>query len=45
MNKKEFQKNELVIDAVLRNLELIGQASKRLPENFKKKILNFLGKR
>lgn len=35
MEKKEFQKNELVIDAVLRNLELIGEASKRLSDDFK----------
>ena len=35
MDKEEFQKNELVIDAVLRNVELIGEASKRLPEDLK----------
>ena len=39
MKKEEFQKNELVIDAVLRNLELIGEASKRLSEEFKIKNL------
>jgi len=30
MTKVDFENNELVIDAVLRNLELIGEASRRL---------------
>ncbi|MBN1216805.1 MAG: DUF86 domain-containing protein [Candidatus Lokiarchaeota archaeon] len=35
IDEESFKKNELVIDAVLRNLELIGEASSRLPEEFK----------
>jgi len=30
---EEFMKNELVVDAVVRNLEIIGEAVKRLPKN------------
>jgi len=30
---EEFVKNELVVDAVVRNLEIIGEAVKRLPKN------------
>jgi len=29
---EEFRKNELVVDAVVRNLEIIGEAVKRLPK-------------
>jgi len=32
-----FVKNELVIDAVIRNLEIIGEASRNLPEDVRKK--------
>jgi uncharacterized protein with HEPN domain len=32
---EEFRKNELVSDAVARNLEIIGEAVKRIPENEK----------
>ena len=35
LTKKLFEKKEMVIDAVLRNLELIGEASNRLTEEFK----------
>ncbi|HUD01808.1 MAG TPA: DUF86 domain-containing protein [Rhabdochlamydiaceae bacterium] len=31
MTLSKFQKNELVIDAVVRNLEIIGEASKSIP--------------
>lgn len=31
MTVVEFRKNELVIDAVIRNLEIIGEASKSIP--------------
>ncbi|MDO8580675.1 MAG: DUF86 domain-containing protein [Candidatus Omnitrophota bacterium] len=34
----KFRKNELVMDAVIRNLEIIGEASKKLPETFKKNM-------
>ena len=30
LNKETFEKREMVIDAVLRNLELVGEASNRL---------------
>jgi len=33
----EFRKNELVIDAVVRNLEIIGEAAKRIPNQVKEK--------
>jgi len=33
--KEIFEKKEMVIDAVLRNLELIGEASNRLSEEFR----------
>ena len=32
-----FQKNKLVSDAVVRNLEIIGEAVKMLPQEIKKK--------
>jgi uncharacterized protein with HEPN domain len=31
MTLSQFKKNELVIDAVIRNLEVIGEASKNIP--------------
>lgn len=40
MRKEDFEKSEIVIDAVLRNLELIGEASKKLPNDFRKKYPN-----
>lgn len=36
----EFRKNELVIDAVVRNLEIIGEATKKLPNETKNKATN-----
>lgn len=32
---KEFSRNKLIIDAVVRNLEIIGEASKNLPAYIK----------
>lgn len=32
----EFEQNDLIIDAVIRNFEIIGEAANRLPEEFKK---------
>ena len=32
---EEFEKDTMCVDAVVRNLEIIGEAVKRLPENFK----------
>jgi len=36
IDKKEFSKNELLQDAVIRNFEVIGEASKKISEDFKK---------
>lgn len=33
--RSKFQKNSLVADAVVKNLEIIGEASKRIPANIK----------
>jgi uncharacterized protein with HEPN domain len=35
MNRREFLNDDKTIDAVVRNLEIIGEASKQLPESFK----------
>jgi len=32
-----FLKNEMVIDAVIRNLEIIGEASRNIPDDFREK--------
>lgn len=32
MTFKEFLNNDMVVDAVIRNLEIIGEASKNIPE-------------
>jgi len=37
MDYGRFAKNELVIDAVIRNLEIIGEAVKNIPPEIKKK--------
>lgn len=34
---QEFCANEMVVDAVIRNLEVIGEASSHIPVNFRKK--------
>ena len=34
MTAENFMKDEKTIDAVVRNLEIIGEAANRLPENF-----------
>lgn len=36
MTFQQFKQNELVIDAVLRNLEIIGEASKGIPVSVKR---------
>ena len=38
MDRASFKKNRLVQDAVIRNLEIIGEASKKLSNNFRKKF-------
>lgn len=32
-----FAENELVVDGVIRNLEIIGEASRNIPQNLRKK--------
>ena len=34
---EDFAENEMVVDAVLRNLEIIGEAAKHIPENLRLK--------
>ncbi len=40
MDFNSFINDERTVDAVLRNLEVLGEASKRLPEDFKNKYDN-----
>ena len=40
INENEFIDNELVQDGVIRNFEIIGEASKKLSIQFKKKYAN-----
>jgi uncharacterized protein with HEPN domain len=35
LNQEDFIENQLVYDAVLRNLELIGEAATHIPEHFR----------
>ncbi|MGB4044631.1 MAG: HepT-like ribonuclease domain-containing protein [Halanaerobiales bacterium] len=35
MSKSEFKKSELIQDAVIRNLEIIGEAVKKIPEEIR----------
>jgi uncharacterized protein with HEPN domain len=37
LTRDQFEGNDLVIDAVIRNLEIIGEAAKNVPEDIKKK--------
>jgi uncharacterized protein with HEPN domain len=36
MTASEFRKNQLVIDAVIRNFEIIGEASNHVPERIQR---------
>ena len=38
MNFQQFEKSDLVIDGVIRNLEVIGEASKQVPADVKKEF-------
>ena len=40
LTKENFVEDELVVDGVVRNLEIIGEATRQLPENFKDKHIN-----
>lgn len=37
MTRKSFEEDEKTADAVVRNLEIIGEAANRLPADFKEK--------
>ena len=41
LDYKEFSTNELVIDAVIRNFEIIGESANNIPEEIQKKY-NFV---
>ncbi len=41
MNQKEFLENKMVQDAVIRHLEIIGEATKKSDKNFKEEY-NFI---
>jgi len=36
MDKQKFSSNALVLDAVIRNIEIIGEAASKLPSDFRK---------
>lgn len=40
MGRKDFFNDQKTVDAVMRNLEVIGEAAKKLPENIKEKYPN-----
>jgi uncharacterized protein with HEPN domain len=42
---KEFSKSELVQDAIIRNIEIIGEASKKISSNTKKPTMKFHGRK
>jgi uncharacterized protein with HEPN domain len=40
LNEKQFYKNEIVFDAVIRNFEIIGEAAKNIPSEIKNDYSN-----
>lgn len=40
LDRKDFFADQKTMDAVMRNLEVIGEAAKKLPENIKEKYPN-----
>ena len=42
---EEFAPNDLIIDAVLRNLEIIGEASRNIPDVIREKFTDIPWKR
>lgn len=40
MNREQFAQRELVMDAILRNIEIIGEAAKSLPEDVRSRMPN-----
>ena len=45
LNYETFLKNEMIIDACIRNLEIIGEASKNIPKNIREKYPDIPWKR
>jgi len=45
LNYNEFEKNELIVDAVIRNLEVMGEASRNIPEDIRNKHIDIPWKR
>ena len=45
LNYDTFAKNDMAVDAVIRNLEIIGEAAKNLPEDIKNKNADIPWKR
>ncbi len=43
LNFPDFKRDYKTVDAVIRNFEVIGEASKNLPNKLKENILKFLG--
>ncbi len=41
LNEKSFLENSLIQDAVIRNLEIIGEATKKINDDFKNKYPEF----
>ena len=41
----DFVEKQIVVDAVIRNLEIIGEASKNMPDDIKKKYISIPWKR
>ncbi|MEM2312805.1 MAG: HepT-like ribonuclease domain-containing protein [Candidatus Nezhaarchaeales archaeon] len=42
---EEFTRNDMVVDATIRNFEIISEAIKRIPEEVRKKYLDIEGKK
>ena len=45
IDREQFRSDEKTIDAVARNLEIIGEAARLLPNEFKSKYPNIPGRR
>jgi uncharacterized protein with HEPN domain len=45
MSYKDFEKNELIVDAVIRNIEIIGEASRNIPDDIRDKYTDIPWKR
>ena len=42
MDYDNFHRNQLIVDAVIRNLEIIGEAAKNIPEKIRNKYVEIL---